>query len=317
MPRKRKSSSSTQKPPIRKHISQASITRQTVTRYMSAMNSFFAWRRSEGLTANPNFCELDLQLGNYLNSLYQRDMPLYLGTNCIAGFKKFHPRCKRHLDTASSWLNNWSRVARKTQAMPLHSELVKAFVSYGILNKDPEFAIAVYVGFLALLRGCEIFNLLLRDCQPRGRNQMCLILRDTKGARLRNVEFETVTLKDPFVIQILSKLKSSGQVRLFNKKPKDFYQRYRDAVSFFSLKHPKPTPHGIRRGGASWHFSLYGSFDRTVEHGRWASVGSARTYINEAAAEEAAISATDEGKRRLSDAIGLTMNLLRREFGVK
>ena len=54
-----------------------------------------------------------------------------------------------------------------------------------------------------------------------------------------------------------------------------------------------------------------------MEHGRWASVGSARTYINEAAAEEAAISATDEGKRRLRDAVGLSMGLLRREFGVK
>ena len=70
-------------------------------------------------------------------------------------------------------------------------------------------------------------------------------------------------------------------------------------------------------GGASWHFGLHGSFDRIVEHGRWASVGSARTYINEAAAEEAAISATDEGKRRLRDAVGLCMDLLRREFGVE
>ena len=145
---------------------------------------------------------------------------------------------------------------------------------------------------------------------------MCLILRDTKGARLRNVEFETVTLRDPFVIQILLKLKENGRVRLFNRKPGDFYQRYRDAVLFFSLVHPKPTPHGIRRGGASWHFGLHGSFDRTVEHGRWASVGSARTYIKEAAAEEAAISATDEGKRRLRDAVSLCTDLLRREFGV-
>ena len=316
MPRTRKTKLST-RTPIKKHISQASITRQTVSRYLSAMNSFFAWRRSEGLNANPSFGELDLQLGNYLNSLYQRDMPLYLGTNCVAGFKKFHPRCKRQLDTASSWLNNWSRVARKTQAMPLHAKLVKAFVAYGILNKDPEFAIAVYVGFLALLRGCEIFNLLLQDCQVRGRDQMCLILRGTKGARLRNVEFETVTLKDPFVVRILTKLKNSGKVRLFDRRPQDFYKRYGEAVSFFSLKHPKPTPHGIRRGGASWHFSLYGSFDRTVEHGRWASVGSARTYINEAAAEEAAISATDEGERRLVDAVGLSMSLLQREFGTK
>ena len=125
MPQKRKSSSSTQKPPIRKHISQASITRQTVNRYYSAMNSFFAWRRSNGLYANPTYKELDVQLGRYLNHLYQRDMPLYLGTNCIAGFRKFHPRCKPQLNTASSWLMNWTRSIRTTRAMPLHPKLVK------------------------------------------------------------------------------------------------------------------------------------------------------------------------------------------------
>ena len=94
-------------------------------------------------------------------------MPLYLGINCIAGSKKFQPRCKRQLDTASSWLNNWSRVTRRVQAMPLHPLLVKGFMTFGILKEDPEFALAIYFGFLGLLRGKEIFNLLLEDCQTR------------------------------------------------------------------------------------------------------------------------------------------------------
>ena len=256
MPRKRKHTPSSRRPVLRTHISQASITRQTVSRYLSAMNSFYKWRRAEGLNASPKFPELDMQFGSYSNFLYQNDMPLYLGTNCIAGFKKFHPRCKRHIDTACSWLNNWSRVTRKVQAMPLHSDLVKAFVAFGLLKKDPDFALAVYVGFLALLRGCEIFNLVFSDCQPRGPGQMCLILRDTKGARLRNVAFEAVTLKDPLVISIIHKCKEQGRVRLFNRKPADFYKRYQEAVSFFCLAHPKATPHGIRRGGASWHFAF-------------------------------------------------------------
>ena len=163
------------------------------------MNSFPRWRKVQSLCADPDFPELDLQLGEYLNYLYQGDMPLYLGTNCIAGFKKFHPRCKRQIDTACAWLNNWSRIASKVQAMPLHPDLVKAFVSFGILRREPDFALAVYVGFLALLRGCEIFGLRMTDCQPRGPDRMSLILRDTKGAKLRGVPFETVTIKDPLL----------------------------------------------------------------------------------------------------------------------
>ena len=91
MPQKKKYSASIRHPKVLKHISQASITRLTVTRYFSAMNSFYKWRRTNGLKNEPKFSELDLQLGNYLNYLYQNEMPLYLGVNCIAGFKKFFP----------------------------------------------------------------------------------------------------------------------------------------------------------------------------------------------------------------------------------
>ena len=181
-------------------------------------------------------------------------MPLYLGTNCVAGFKKFHPRCRRQIETACCWLNNWSRVALKVQAMPMHAELCRAFVAFGLLRQEPDFALSVYVGFLALLRGCDFFDLLLADCQLRGPNQMCLILRDTKGAKLKNLPFETVTIRDPLIITIIVKRKALGYRRLFNGKPAEFYKLYKEAVAFFRVAHPKPTPHGIRRGGASWHF---------------------------------------------------------------
>ena len=69
-------------------------------------------------------------------------------------------------------------------------------------------------------------------------------------------------------------------------------------------------------GGASWHFQLHGLYDRTVEHGRWASVKSARIYINEAAAEEAAVAAGEKGKLRLKDGSVLCKSLLQRAFGV-
>ena len=153
-------------------------------------------------------------------------------------------------------------------------------------------------------------------CRKANPAQLCLILRNTKGARLRNVEFETVISRDPLLIRILLKCKSEGRVHLYTKKPADFYKRYEKAVSFFRLVHPKAPPHGIRRGGASWHFRLHGSFDRTVEHGRWASVSSARIYINEAAAEEAALGACDKGKRRIQDAVKSCPSLLEQAFSL-
>ena len=87
-------------------------------------------------------------------------------------------------------------------------------------------------------------------------------------------------------------------------------------MSFFRLKHPKPTPQGIRRGGASWHFKLHGLYDRTVEHGRWSCVRSARIYINEAAAEESAEASCKLGLRRIEDAVALCPELLRTNWFV-
>ena len=143
---------------------------------------------------------------------------------------------------------------------------------------------------------------------------MTLILRDTKGARLRGVAFETVVIKDPVAISILVKYKAAGRVHLFNGTSAEFSALYKSAVAFFRLSHPKPTPHGIRRGGASWHFQVHGSYDGTVEHGRWATVRSARIYINEAAAEQATNASSELGQRRLEDAVKLCPSLLRKTF---
>ena len=200
--------------------------------------------------------------------------------------------------------------------MPLHIDLVKAFISYGLLKKEFDFALSVYVGFLGLLRGCEILNLNMSDVQPLGPKQVALILRDTKGSRLRNLPFETVTLKDPLVIKILLKRKANGGPKLFNDTRARFSELYRQAVKFYCLSHPKPTPHGIRRGGASWHFKVHGLYDRTVEHGRWASVKAARTYINEAAAEEACSASSASGRLRLEDGVALAFPLLRKSLAV-
>jgi len=101
---------------------------------------------------------------------------------------------------------------------------------------------------------------------------------------------------------------------LFNGKRTRFGKMYMEAVRFFRLSHPKPTPHGIRRGSASWHFKIHGSYDRTVEHGRWASVKSARTYINEAAAEEAALASSEEGRLRIKDGAEICLPWLHKYF---
>ena len=298
----------------KKHISEISVSQKTVLRYRSGIQLFYKWRKSEGLAPSSSFSELDVQLGEYINFLYQNDMPLYRGGDVLSGFKKFYPRGRRLLEISTAWYYSWVKISKRTQAMPLHPDVAKAFISYNLLKKEKEFALSLLVGFLCLLRGGEILSLNLCDCQFREANYMKLILRDTKGAKLKKIPFETVILRDPLAIQSIMYQKSMGVARLFNGTPGRFYALYREAVQYFHLRHERPTPHGIRRGGASWHFNLKGSFDATIEHGRWSSVKSARIYINEAAAEDTIHLLSPLGKQRVKDGVSIYRKLLCKAF---
>ena len=120
----------------KEHVSQISVSRRTILRYRSAMNLFIKWRKTEGIPPSSDFPELDSQLGEDINYLYQNDCPLYRGGDVLAGYKKFHPRCRRLLETATAWYYNWVKITKTTQAMPLHPDVAKAFVSYNILKQE-------------------------------------------------------------------------------------------------------------------------------------------------------------------------------------
>ena len=72
----------------KKHISEISVSQKTILRDRSGIQLFYKWRKSEGLAPSSDFPELDVQLVEYINFLYQNDMPLYRGGDVLAGFKK-------------------------------------------------------------------------------------------------------------------------------------------------------------------------------------------------------------------------------------
>ena len=64
-----------------------------------------------------------------------------------------------------------------------------------------------------------------------------------------------------------------------------FTREYKELGRFLGVRSEAFTPHGLRRGGATWHFGLFFSYDRTQEHGRWSHQRTARQYIDVAMAE--------------------------------
>ena len=88
----------------------------------------------------------------------------------------------------------------------------------------------------------------------------------------------------------------------------------RNMLSFFNLSRPNLTLHGFRRGGATWHFGVHASYDKTQCHGRWEQAKQARSYINEAMAESGQASINSEGASRLKSSNRVLPDLLKRYF---
>ena len=57
------------------------------------------------------------------------------------------------------------------------------------------------------------------------------------------------------------------------------------SAGLFGLERPDLTAYALRRGGATWHFKKYASFDSTASVGRWEQVRFARIYIQCALAD--------------------------------
>ena len=69
------------------------------------------------------------------------------------------------------------------------------------------------------------------------------------------------------------------------------------------MSHIKPTPHGVRRGGATRHFGLYRGYDRTCDHGRWKQVHSAHMYIDRTMLWLGELDMSLAGKERMRAAV--------------
>ena len=125
----------------------------------------------------------------------------------------------------------------------------------------------------------EQFNFLKDDF-------IVLTLPNSKGAS-RSGQPETVVFKDRFLIaQLNARLMAEGSESLVCAGTYgSFTREYKELGSFLGVRSDAFTPHGLRRGGATWHFGLFFSYDRTQEHGRWSHQRTARQYIDEAMAE--------------------------------
>ena len=258
------------------HVKYANLSEKGERPYDLALNIFFIWCDNNRISTPTTYPELDYVGGEYINYLYQRDSPLHWAGDFLSGLQRLCSGTVKQVPKVAKYFNNWSKCVVRKRAIPLSPELLRGMVIYLFVLNEPRLALGFLFGFLGLLRIEEILGLQFKHVHITRSRWAILSFPDSKGSKLKG-EPETVIIKDRLVVGALSKL-------LDKSGPEDFVvgQTYRRAsilvkenAAHYGLVNSRVTSYGLRRGGATWHFCLHGSYDRTTSHGRWAYIRSA------------------------------------------
>ena len=197
---------SVRKPDTRRgHVKYAGLQLSTIRKYNLAIKRFFVWLDSAEKTIPVSLEDLDEAVGEYINHLYQDDLPVGWASDVVCGFKRFYPKCRKSLQISAGYLRNWNKSVSRTQALPLTSDILMSLVVVSLLKGETRLALAFLFGFTCLLRTGEIVSLTPRQLTfLGGGTQLHIALPDSKGAK-RFGRPESVMLKQPHIVQFIAK----------------------------------------------------------------------------------------------------------------
>jgi integrase len=207
------------------HIKFESMAPKTLIKYRVAVRRFFWWRNSAGFSYPSDLSELDFQVGEFFNHLYLDESPLGWAQDCISGLKRLFPRCRRHLETATLYYNNWSKATLRVKALPFTPNMVRGIATFSIIKGNLDFAATVLLMFAGLLRIGETLGLKLQHINCVRDDFAIISLWWSKGAQ-RTGEPEVVFLRDRELIRVVQSLKEKGpaDARLFSGSYRIFVQ---------------------------------------------------------------------------------------------
>ena len=286
----------------KQHIKYEGLRPMTITRYRRQINCFFEYLSDNDLDLPVDFDDLDETVGEFINHLYQDDYPINYGNDLLSGLKRFFPKCRRHLETSSTYMRSWNKTVGRRRALPLPSELLIAMAMLALLRNKRRTALALLVGFSALLRTGEVLSLCKSTMAVHGKGTLLSIsLPDSKSGHRRG-ELEQVLIHDPLIIRLAENvLEDMAQNdNLLDMSYREFARTITELAACFGCTDPTLTPYCLRRGGATWHFTKYQCYDTTQELGRWTSAKTAKQYINQATSEIAGVHLPKWGKERMS-----------------
>ena len=263
---------------------EASLAPSTVKKYKQAVSLFLEWCGVHGLAID-TLEQLDDHLTDYFHDVYVTGggVGKGLASATLYGVMKFLPRARGGLPTAEESLRGWMRLQEGKSYPPLTWDATVVMALQMVRHGWLRHAVAILVAFDCLLRVGELVNLRKGDVADSGDRRLG---SEYRGLALRLASTKTgpnqwVQVQDRQVQALLREVSGSCSKptdRLFPFTAADFRDKFkivRDELGLSSLY----VPHSLRHGGAPRCHLLGWSVEDILLRGRWASVKSARRYV--------------------------------------
>lgn len=254
----------------------------TVDRYKNAFRRFVSFLAGQNQQIAPTKTQLDLQVEEYIEFLWQDGEGVSLAGDTLSSLQYFQPSLKRCLPGGWRLLRTWQRHELPSRAPPFTRETLAVFLGF-VHSVSPDIAVALYLGFVCLLRTGEILSLQSRDILiPSDGSTVILFLGETKTAP-RNPHAGTVVAHDLVLTHLLQKWKRVNQEDAFLVpwNQTKFRTFFRDALEKCGLSKWDYKPYSLRRGGATDLWLTCRSFSQVTHTGRWTSERTAKIYIQD------------------------------------
>ena len=246
----------------------------------------------------------DLALCRFIEHLWQDGAPRGWASNAKSAVAHYVPVLGRRMYGAQRLLLALDKDELPARAPPLTLQFARALAGAAAAKIGLHMCLVLLLGFFGLLRPGELMQVRAAHFVfTAGSRIAVLTLPFTKsGQRLQSVA-ESVILEDPTTVAcaraVVGQLKAEDLI--FPGGDKMFRDQFRSTCKFAGLPAVGWLPYSLRRGGATTHFLLEGSLDKTVVRGRWKSVRTARIYIDQSLAALAQLSATGKQLQCISE----------------
>ena len=266
------------------------VTPLTRRRYQEAVNNVFDWWLEQGREVQ-SAVQADAGLVDYIEGRWAAGGTL-LDVNCaIAGMCHHFPPLRGHLRESWRLARTWQRAEPAGRALPIGPLIALAFSGGFLAAGFPGAAAVLLAAYDTYLRTGEIMALRWADITIYESAGTAMIrLRDTKSQHQTGAnEFVMVRSKRAVRLLLEARARAGSAAQraapAIGMAPAAFQRVFAEIRALLQLEDQRLTLYSWRRGGASADFRSHGSMETTLLRGRWASVRTARLYVQDAVAE--------------------------------